>query len=122
MNTQAFEKIDLPHVKNIIIVASGKGGVGKSTVSANLAIALAREGYKTGIFDADLFGPSIPILFGLSDQKPDVVKEDKQEQIIPREKYGVKVMSIGFFMLKKKSLIWRGPAASVGLTHLLSST
>lgn len=117
-----FEKITMPGVKNVIVVASGKGGVGKSTVSANLAVALAREGYKTALFDADLYGPSAPIFFGLQDQKPEVIKDGEHEQIIPIEKYGVKIMSIGFFILSKKSLIWRGPAASAGLVQLLSTT
>ncbi len=123
MNTKnLFEKIDMPGVKNTIVVASGKGGVGKSTVSANLAMALAREGYKTALFDADLFGPSIPILFGVQGEKPKVSNPNGQERISPIEKYGVKIMSIAFFMINKKSLIWRGPAASAGLTQLLSAT
>ena len=123
MNTQnQFNKIILPNVKNIIVVASGKGGVGKSTVSSNLAVSLAREGYKTGIFDADLFGPSIPIMFGVNGQKPEVIREGQKERIIPIEKFGVKIMSIAFFMVSKKSLIWRGPAASSALTQLLSTT
>lgn len=117
-----FEKIAMPGVKNVIVVASGKGGVGKSTVASNLAVSLAREGYKTALFDADLYGPSAPIFFGIQDQKPEVIKEGEQEKIIPIEKYGVKVMSIGFFILSKKSLIWRGPAASAGLVQLLSTT
>jgi len=123
MNKQAtIEKINLPGVKNIIVVASGKGGVGKSTVAANLAVALASEGYKTALFDADLYGPSSPILFDVQDEKPQVFKYPEGEKYIPVQKYGVKLMSVGFFVTKKKSLIWRGPATSGVLTQLLSST
>ncbi len=117
-----FEKIELPGVKNILVVASGKGGVGKSTVAANLAVALAREGFRTGIFDADLYGPSIPLLFGVQHVKPDVIHHQGKESIVPITKYGVKIISIGFFMVSNKSLIWRGPAASAGLAQLLSDT
>nr|MBD3623169.1 Mrp/NBP35 family ATP-binding protein [Sunxiuqinia sp.] len=117
-----FEKIDLPGVKNIIVVASGKGGVGKSTVAANLAVALARDGFRTAIFDADLYGPSIPLMFGVQYARPEVAHYQGKETIIPIEKYGVKIISIGFFMVSNKSLIWRGPAASAGLAQLLSDT
>ena len=78
-----FEKIELPGVKNILVVASGKGGVGKSTVAANLAVALARDGFRTGIFDADLYGPSIPLLFGVQHAKPDVIHHQGKESIVP---------------------------------------
>jgi len=117
-----FEKISLPTVKHIIAVASGKGGVGKSTVSANLAIALARNGYKTALVDADIFGPSIPPMFGIDDAKPEVAYNGDQEMMFPIEKYGVKVMSIGFFIETNQGLIWRGPMASNALTQLLENT
>jgi ATP-binding protein involved in chromosome partitioning len=117
-----FEKISLPTVKHIIAVASGKGGVGKSTVSANLAIALARNGYKTALVDADIFGPSIPRMFGIEDAKPEVAYNGDQEMMFPIEKYGVKVMSIGFFIKTNQGLIWRGPMASNALTQLLENT
>jgi len=123
MNKQnPFEKIKLNGVKHIVVVASGKGGVGKSTVAANLAVALAREGHKTALFDADLYGPSTPILFDLKTERPDIINTTEGERYIPVKKYGVKIMSIGFFVTQKKSLIWRGPAASGVLTQLLSTT
>jgi ATP-binding protein involved in chromosome partitioning len=117
-----FEKISLPTVKNIITVASGKGGVGKSTVSANLAIALARNGYSVALVDADIFGPSIPKMFGIEDAMPEVFEEGEKQLMIPIEKYGVKVMSIGFFVKNNQGLIWRGPMASNALTQLLENT
>jgi len=100
-----FEKISMEGVKNIIVVASGKGGVGKSTVSANLAIALAREGMKTALVDADIYGPSIPKMFGIENEKPDVTASEGKEMMFPIEKYGVKIMSIGFFVPKNQGLI-----------------
>jgi ATP-binding protein involved in chromosome partitioning len=117
-----FEKINLPDVKNIIAVASGKGGVGKSTVSANLAIALARNGFKVALVDADIFGPSIPKMFGIEDAMPEVFDADEKQIMIPIEKYGVKIMSIGFFVKQNQGLIWRGPMASNALTQLLENT
>src|SRR3990167_6670065 len=99
----AKEKL-IPKVKNIIPVASGKGGVGKSTVSANLALALARSGAKVGIMDADVYGPSIPTILGIQD-KP----LTKDSRIIPVEKYGMKVISMGFFVPANDAVIWRGP-------------
>lgn len=123
MNKQdPFDKIELPGVKNVLVVASGKGGVGKSTVAANLAVSLAREGFRTAIFDADLYGPSIPIMFGVQNEKPTIAHYQGKETIIPITKFGVKIISIGFFMVSNKSLIWRGPAASAGLAQLLSDT
>jgi len=119
---QALEQLDLPGVQNIILVASGKGGVGKSTVASNLALAYAREGYRTGLLDADLYGPSVPILFGIEGDRPGVKQENDQDIMIPVEKYGVKIMSIGFLMNSQDPVIWRGPMASNALTQLITST
>jgi ATP-binding protein involved in chromosome partitioning len=93
-----------------------RGGVGKSTVSANLAIALARNGLKTALVDADIYGPSIPKIFGIEDIRPEVSTLGDKEMIFPVEKYEVKIMSIGFFIAPDQSLIWRGPMASNALT------
>ena len=112
----------LARVKNIIAVASGKGGVGKSTVAANLAIALSQLGYKTGIIDADIYGPSIPMMFDVMDAKPMVKKEGGQQWIVPVQKYGISVLSIGFFVDASQALIWRGPMASNALKQLLNET
>ncbi len=120
--SQLFEKIPMEGVKNIIVVASGKGGVGKSTVAANLAIALSREGYKTALVDADIYGPSIPRMFGIEDAKPDVTSFGDKEMIFPIEKLGVKIMSIGFFIDRNQSLIWRGPMAASAITQLFENT
>lgn len=117
-----FEKIPMEGVKNIIVVASGKGGVGKSTVAANLAIALARNGLKIALVDADIFGPSIPKMFGIEDARPDVTANGDKEMIFPIVKYGVSIMSIAFFTDRKQSLIWRGPMASNALTQLFENT
>jgi ATP-binding protein involved in chromosome partitioning len=117
-----FEKIPMEGVKNIIVVASGKGGVGKSTVAANLAIAFARNGLSTALVDADIFGPSIPKMFGIEDEKPDVTALGNKEMIFPVEKYGVKIMSIGFFIDRNQSLIWRGPMAGKAVTQLFEDT
>ncbi|MBN1107480.1 MAG: Mrp/NBP35 family ATP-binding protein [Bacteroidales bacterium] len=121
MNT-LFEKIPMEGVKNIIVVASGKGGVGKSTVAANLAIAIARNGYKAALVDADIFGPSIPKMLGIEDARPDVTGSGDKEMIFPIVKYGVSIMSIGFFIDRSQSLIWRGPLASKALTQLFENT
>ena len=108
----------LPGVKNIIAVASGKGGVGKSTVAANLAVALAKTGAKVGLIDADIFGPSIPKMFGEEDARPLMEAVEGRDVIIPIEKFGVKILSIGFFGNKDNALIWRGPVASNALKQL----
>ncbi|MCD4724362.1 MAG: Mrp/NBP35 family ATP-binding protein, partial [Bacteroidales bacterium] len=97
----------LAKIGSIVAVASGKGGVGKSTVAVNLAIALAKQGFKTGIIDADIYGPSIPLMFDVLDVKPKVHEEGGQQWIIPVEQYGVKVLSIGFFVDPAQALIWR---------------
>jgi ATP-binding protein involved in chromosome partitioning len=117
-----FKKIPMEGVKNIIVVASGKGGVGKSTVAANLAIAFARNGLSTALVDADIFGPSIPKMFGIEDEKPEVTAFGDKEMIFPIVKYGVKIISIGFFIDRSQSLIWRGPMAGKAVTQLFEDT
>lgn len=108
----------LPGVKNIIAVASGKGGVGKSTVAANLAVALADLGARVGLVDADIYGPSMPIMFDVVDEKPLVRMVDGQQKMVPVESYGIKLLSIGFFADTSQAIVWRGPMASKALTQL----
>lgn len=110
----------LAGVKNIIGVSSGKGGVGKSTIAANLAVALAREGYKVGLLDADIFGPSVPKMFGVEDAELFMHKIDDRELIIPLEKHGVKLLSIGFLVDKNAPVLWRGSMASNALRQLIT--
>lgn len=109
----------LPGVKNIIGVSSGKGGVGKSTVAANLAVALAREGYKVGLLDADIFGPSVPTMFGIEGEQLYMHNVDGRDLIIPHEKYGVKLLSIGLLVDRDSAVVWRGGMASKALTQLI---
>ena len=109
----------LPQVKNIIGISSGKGGVGKSTVSANLAVALAKLGYKVGLLDADIFGPSIPKMFGCEEAQPYMEQIDGKDFIVPVEKYGVKLLSIGFFVDPASATVWRGPMASNALKQMV---
>lgn len=109
----------LPKVKNIIAVSSGKGGVGKSTVAANLAVALAQLGYKVGLLDADIFGPSQPKMFNLEEARPCMVEAEGRELIEPAENYGVKLLSIGFFVNKEDAVLWRGAMASNALKQLI---
>ena len=107
-------------VKNIIAVSSGKGGVGKSTVSANLAIALARLGYKVGLLDTDIFGPSMPKMFNVEDERPYAIKKDGRDLIVPIEQYGVKLLSIGFFVSPTTATLWRGGMATSALKQLIA--
>lgn len=119
----AINKNDMfPGVKNIIVVASGKGGVGKSTVAVNLAIALANSGAKVGLVDADCYGPSIPIMFDL--KREDIMGEEHNGKMymLPIEKYGIKLMSIGFMVDPNKALVWRGPMASNAVKQMLTDT
>ncbi len=109
----------LPGVKNIIAVSSGKGGVGKSTVSANLAIALARLGYRVGLLDTDIFGPSMPKMFGVEEERPYALEVDGRNLIQPVEKYGVKLLSVGFFVNPETATLWRGGMASNVLKQLI---
>ncbi len=110
----------LPQVKNVIAVSSGKGGVGKSTVSANLAIALSMLGYKVGLLDTDIFGPSMPKMFGVEDERPYSVHKDGRDLIEPIEKYGVKLLSIGFFVNPDTATLWRGAMATSALKQLIA--
>ncbi len=110
----------LPQVKNIIAVSSGKGGVGKSTVAANLAVALAKQGYKVGLLDADIFGPSMPKMFQVEDARPYAERVEGRDLIIPVEKYGLKLLSIGFFVDPDQATLWRGGMASNALKQLIA--
>lgn len=110
----------LPQVKNIIAISSGKGGVGKSTVSANLAVALANKGYRVGLLDADIFGPSMPKMFNVEDERPLLQPVDGRELIVPIEKYGIKMLSIGFFVNKEDAVVWRGAMAGNALKQLIA--
>lgn len=109
----------IPGIQNIVAVASGKGGVGKSTITANLAVSLQKMGFKVGILDADIYGPSIPIMFDVQDEKPLSVKEDGKQKMKPVESYGVKILSIGFFTKPDQAVVWRGPMASKALNQMI---
>jgi len=116
------ETTALSKVKHIIAVASGKGGVGKSTVAANLAVALARANQRVGLIDADIYGPSVPMMFGVEGEQPACFEKDGKAVMVPLEKYGIKVLSIGCFVDADRPLIWRGPMATSALNQLMNDT
>jgi len=119
----SVKKTVLEDIKKIILVASGKGGVGKSTVAAGLALSLAKEGFSVGLLDADVFGPSVPTLFQMSDAgRPDGTQINGKNIILPFEKFGIKIMSIGFFVDPSQAVIWRGPMVTNVLRQLLTET
>src|SRR5210317_1525886 len=109
----------IPGIQNIVAIASGKGGVGKSTVTANMAVTLAKMGFKVGVLDADIYGPSIPLMFDVSSEKPLAVNIDGKSKMKPVENYGVKVLSIGFFTQPNQAVIWRGPMAAKALNQMI---
>lgn len=118
-NQAAIQEQILPGVKYTIAVASGKGGVGKSTVAVNLAVALVKEGFKVGLIDADIYGPSIPMMLGVN-EKPKVMKFGEKSMLIPLLKYGLKLMSIGFLVDEADAIVWRGPMASSALRQFIT--
>lgn len=117
------EKINTPEIKKIILVTSGKGGVGKSTVSTGIALKLAEEGYSTGLLDADIFGPSIPTLFNINESEiPSLLNKNGKQVIEPIIKNGMKIMSIGFFFDENKAIVWRGPMVTNAIKQLVTET
>lgn len=121
-NPTANSQQSLPEVKNIIAVASGKGGVGKSTTTANLALALAAEGARVAILDADIYGPSQPQMLGAPERPPQVIKHNEQQFMVPVEAYGIQVNSMGFMVTENTPMMWRGPMVSGALQQLLAQT
>jgi ATP-binding protein involved in chromosome partitioning len=117
--TNEIKGKEIPGIKNIIAVASGKGGVGKSTVTANMAVTLAKMGFSVGVLDADVYGPSIHIMFDVEKEKPRSVQVDGRSKMKPIENYGVKILSLGFFTQPNQAVIWRGPMASKALKQLI---
>ena len=110
----------LPKVKNIVAVVSGKGGVGKSTVAANLALALSQGGAKVGLMDADIYGPSVPIMFGVRGERPMMMNHEGKGMIVPLQRYGIKLMSIGLLVDEKNAVVWRGPMASSAIKQFVT--
>jgi len=118
-NPNQIKGKSIPGIKNIIAVASGKGGVGKSTVTANLAVSLAKMGFSVGVLDSDIYGPSMPIMFDVANAKPLSVEVEGKSKMKPIENYGVKILSIGFFTPPSQAIIWRGPMASKALNQMI---
>jgi ATP-binding protein involved in chromosome partitioning len=116
------DKLVLPGVKNIIAVVSGKGGVGKSTISANLALALHKTGAKVGLLDADIHGPSVPIMFGVHDEIPEMITKEGKQLMVPIERHGIKLLSIGFMIKADQAVVWRGPMVSSALRQFVNDT
>ena len=109
----------IPGIKNIVAIASGKGGVGKSTLTANLAVTLAKMGFKVGLLDADIYGPSAPIMFDVENEKPLAINVDGKSKMKPIENFGVKILSIGFFTQPNQAVVWRGPMAAKALNQMI---
>lgn len=122
VTSNRMDKLVLPGVKNIIAVVSGKGGVGKSTVSANLALALHQLGAKVGLLDADIHGPSVPIMFGVHDETPDMRDVNGKQLMVPIERHGIKLLSIGFMIDSNQAVVWRGPMISSALRQFVNDT
>ena len=112
----------LPKVKNIIAIASGKGGVGKSTLASNMAITLAKLGAQVGLLDADIFGPSIPAMWGCVGKRPEIIKQSGKQYMLPLQRHGVKLLSIGFLAPSEEAMVWRGPMASSALKQLIKDS
>ena len=124
IKVEAQEKVEIkgkqiPGIKNIIAIASGKGGVGKSTVTANLAVTLGKMGFKVGVLDADIYGPSMPIMFDVESEKPTSMEVDGKSKMKPIESYEIKILSIGFFTAPSQAVVWRGPMASKALNQMI---
>jgi ATP-binding protein involved in chromosome partitioning len=122
VTSNRMDKLVLPGVKNIIAVVSGKGGVGKSTVSANLALALHQLGAKVGLLDADIHGPSVPMMFGVHDETPDMRDVNGKQLMVPIERHGIKLLSIGFMIDPNQAVVWRGPMISSALRQFVNDT
>ncbi|WP_320051502.1 Mrp/NBP35 family ATP-binding protein [Anaerorudis cellulosivorans] len=122
LNKSPFEKIMIPSIKNMIMVSSGKGGVGKSTVAAGIALSLAKKGYSVGLMDADIYGPSVPTLFNLKDERPVTIELDGKTKIEPFIRFGIKVNSLGFLIDPMQAVLWRGPMASNAIKQLMNDT
>lgn len=110
---------EIPGIKNVLAIASGKGGVGKSTITSNIAVTLSNMGFKVGILDADIYGPSIPIMFDIADARPLSINHEGKNKMKPVESYGIKILSIGFFTKPDQAVIWRGPMASKALNQMI---